>query len=299
MIKEQMLVTNPDRISSRPIRDRGRLSMIAHALRERPLARHRIDPSSHLVELIEATTDFVFTANEEGHLLYCNPTTQRILGIGGEDISKVHLADLYPAQARTHILGEGIFSAILDGVWSDETALVTRAGREIPVSQVIVAPLATDGRCEFLSVIARDISEKRQAEMALRESERFYRRMVEAANIGIWIIDPHNRTRFVNPRMAKLLNCKADEIVGKPIASFMDAEGIALAEAQREAIRRGVEESQDYKLRRQDGAELWVRLSTSPLFDEQEEFLGTLALVTECTELKRRIELAEQWVGVR
>jgi len=118
-------------------------------------------------------------------------------------------------------------------------------------------------------------------------------------NLGIWIIDSENRTSFVNPKMAKLLRCSADEIVGKPIVSFMDAEGIALAEAQREAIRRGVEESQDYKLRRQDGAELWVRLSTSPLFDEQEQFTGTLAMVTECVGLKRRIESAEQWVGIR
>jgi PAS domain S-box-containing protein len=253
----------------------------------------------HFVEIVEATTDFVFTADEAGHLLYCNPTARRILGIAGEEISKVHLADLYPAPARTHILGEGIFSAILDGVWSGETALVTRAGREIPVSQVIVAPLASDERCEFLSVIARDISEKKQAEMALRESEQFYRHLVEAANLGIWIIDPENRTRFVNPKMAKLLRCSADEIVGKPIVSFMDAEGIALADAQREAIRRGVAESQDYKLRRQDGEELWVRLATSPLFDAQEQFTGTLALVTECAGLKRRIESAEQWVGIR
>ena len=245
--------------------------MIGDALKERPAARRPADVESHLMEIIEATTDFVFTADEAGHLLYCNPATQRILGIDGDEISEVHLADLYPAPAQTHILGEGIFSAILDGVWSGETTLVTRAGREIPVSQVIVAPLATDGRGEFLSVIARDISEKKQAEIALEERERSYRRMVEAANLGIWIIDSGNRTSFGNPKMAKLLRCSAEEIVGKPIVSFMDAEGIALAEAQREAIRRGVEESHDYKLRRRDGAELWVRLSTSPLFDEQEQ----------------------------
>jgi PAS domain S-box-containing protein len=299
MIKEQILGVDHKGISSQPTRDRGLLKMIGDALKERPAARRPADVQSHLTEIIEATTDFVFTADEAGHLLYCNPTAQRILGLGWEEVSKVHLADLYPAQARNHILGEGIFSAILDGVWSGETTLVTRAGREIPVSQVIVAPLATDGRCEFLSVIARDVSEKKQAEVALQESEHFYRRMVEAANLGIWIIDSDNRTSFVNPKMAKLLRCSAEEIVDKPITSFMDAEGIALAEAQREAIRRGVEESQDYKLRRQDGAELWVRLATSPLFDEQEQFIGTLALVTECAGLKRRIESAEQWVGIR
>jgi PAS domain S-box-containing protein len=286
MIKEQILA-GAKPIGSQPTRDRGLFKMLGDALKERAPVRLHANAPSHLAQVIETSPDFVITVDEAGHLLYCNPTTRRTLGLGRGDLSRIHLSELYPAWACTHILGEGIFSAILDGVWSGETALLTRGGREIPVSQVIIAPLAADGRCEFLSIIARDISESKEAEKARQEIATFYRRIVEAANIGIWIIDPENRTRFVNPRMAKLLNCPADEIVGKPIASFMDQEELALAQARREAMRRDDMESQDYKLRRSDGAELWVRLSTSSLFDEQEQFLGTLALVAESTGFKR------------
>ena len=299
MIKEQILVADHRKVGLQSSRDRGLFQTIGDALRERPLARHRADAGSHLAEVIEATPDFVFTADEEGHLLYCNRAARGALGISEENVLNIHLTDIYPEQARTRVLGEGVFTAILDGVWSGETSILTQTGREIPVSLVIVAPLASDGHSEFLSIVARDISATKKAQTTLLENERFYRRIVQAANMGIWIIDSSNRTSFVNPRMAKLLGCEPDEIVGKPIVSFMDEEGIARAEAQREAILRGVDESQDYKLLRKDGAELWVRLCTSPLFDEEEQFLGTLALVTECTGLKRRIEHVESWVGVR
>ncbi len=73
--------------------------------------------------------------------------------------------------------GEGILLAILDGEWSGEAALLTRAGREVPVSQVIIAPADADRRSEFLALIARDVKAMKQAEESLRESERFYRRL--------------------------------------------------------------------------------------------------------------------------
>ncbi len=282
MIDEQVLPVNSTRTSARPSRDRGRLRIIADALRERPLAHQRADSNSHLVELVEATTDFVFTVDKQGNLLYCNRALGQILGVDEEEeVSGINLVDIYSERTRSRVLGEGIFIAILDGVWSGEAALVADDGREIPVSQVMVAPFAAEGQCEYLSIIARDMSGMKQAERVLRESEHFYRQIVQAAEVGIWIIDPENYIRFVNSKMKKLLGCRTDEIIGKPIVAFMDAEGVALAEAQREAMSQGIEAPRDYKLCRKDGAELWVKLATSPLFDERDQFLGTLALVTE------------------
>ena len=299
MIKEQILIADHKKFSIQPLKDRGLLQTLGDALRERPLARHRTEAGSHLAQVVEATPDFVFTAGEDGHLLYCNRAARGALGIGEESVQNIHLTDIYPEQARTRILGEGVFTAILDGVWSGESTILTQTGREIPVSLVIVAPLATGGHSEFLSIVARDISATKETQMRLDESERFYRRMVQTANVGIWVIDPKNEIRFVNSKMAKFLGYEPNEIVDKPIVSFMDEEGIALADAQRKAILKGVDESKDYKLLRKDGSELWVRLSTSPLFDEEEQFMGTLAFVTESTDLKRRIEHTENWVGVR
>jgi PAS domain S-box-containing protein len=225
----------------------------------------------------------------QGHIFYLNPAGRRMLRIGAdEDVADLCLADIHPLWASLLVLGDGIETAVLDGVWRGETALLTRDGREIPVSQVIVAHSRPDGECAFLLTIVRDISEIKQAENALSESEQFYRRIVETANIGIWIISPANSVTFANPRMAQLLGYRVEEMVGQPLAMFMDADREMHAPcASDEAPQRGAKAMRD--LRRRDGAVLWVNLSTSPLFDREERYTGVLGMVTDVTE-RRPVE---------
>jgi PAS domain S-box-containing protein len=117
----------------------------------------------------------------------------------------------------------------------------------------------------------------KQAEESLREREQFYRRIAEAARVGIWVIDTENQTTFVNPQMASMLGYGENEMLGMPAASFMRCNRIAFSQLD-------LDDSHELLLRRKDGAELWVRLSPSALYNEQDQNAGTLAVVTEITE---------------
>jgi diguanylate cyclase (GGDEF)-like protein len=92
-----------------------------------------------------------------------------MLGIGPEeDISKRTITDNHPPWAHELIRNEGIPRATQEGRWRGETALVDTLGREIPVSQVIIAHKTEDGHVEFIASVARDISEGKRLEEALR-----------------------------------------------------------------------------------------------------------------------------------
>src|SRR5581483_1234006 len=69
-------------------------------------------------------------------------------------------------------------------IWSGETALRDRSGAEIPVSQVIVAHRTPGGTVEFLSTIARDISDRIRTEERLRDSEERLRQSQKMEAIG-------------------------------------------------------------------------------------------------------------------
>ncbi len=164
---------------------------------------------------------------------------------------------------------------------------MTRDGKEIPVSQAIVAHSGPGGDCSFLLTIVRDISEIKQVEIALSESEQFYRRIVETANIGIWIISPSNHVMFANPKMARLLGYRVEEMIGQPLALYLDADReIHAPFASDEVAHRsgGAKATRDYALRRSDGSTVWVNLSTSPLFDSEERYSGVLGMVTDFEE---------------
>lgn len=250
-----------------------------------------VQPPIELLSLGEITPDLVAALDIQGHIFYLNPAGRRMLGIGGaEDVADLRLADIHPLWASLLVLGDGVETAVLDGVWRGETALLTRDGREIPVSQVIVAHARPDGECAFLLTIVRDISEIKQAEVALSESEQFYRRIVEAANVGIWMISPTNSVTFANPKMAQLLGYHVEEMVGQPLAMFMDTDrGIQTPCACDEAPQHGVKTMRDFRLRRRGGAAIWANLSTSPLFDREERYTGVLGMVTDITE-RRSVE---------
>ena len=65
----------------------------------------------------------------------------------------------------------GLPEAVRSGSWRGETAILDSKGREIPVSQVILAHKSTDGAVEYFSTTIRDISESKATELALRISE--------------------------------------------------------------------------------------------------------------------------------
>ncbi len=249
-------------------------------------------PPVEMLYLAEITPDLVATFDVAGKIHYLNPAGRRMLGIGSEEgTDDLDIASVHPVWASVLILGEGIETALLDGSWRGETALLSREGREIPVSQVILAHPAPDHECAFLSTIARDITEIKRAEAALRHNERFYREIVETANVGMWVIDPEDRTAFVNSRMARLLGYRVEEMIGQPLATFLNASPANAEErSERAATEPRLEASQPaktrrtFRLRRKNGSEFWASLSTSPLYDSEERYTGVLGVVTGTIE---------------
>lgn len=142
---------------------------IMHDITERKQAEQE---QARLVAILEATTDFVGTADPAGRLLYINRIGRQLLGLGAdEDISNRVITQIHPHWTNEIILKEGFPRALHNGVWTGETALKAADGTEIPLSQVILAHKSTSGELEYFSTIARDISERKRAEAAVRQSE--------------------------------------------------------------------------------------------------------------------------------
>ncbi|MBW4678807.1 MAG: EAL domain-containing protein [Microcoleus vaginatus WJT46-NPBG5] len=153
---------------------------IVTTYREITFGKQSEETVTRLAAIIEATSDFVGTANSQGIVFYINRAGRQLVGIGQqEDTSKINVATYHPQGAGQIILEEGIPAAIRDGVWTGESALQSRDGRIIPVSQLIIAHKKPDGSVDFLSTIARDISEHKRIEAALAKRERYLWALVE------------------------------------------------------------------------------------------------------------------------
>lgn len=158
-----------------PLKDEGdriyRIVITTFEITDRKAAEQA---RSRLVAILEATSDIVGMSDMQGNSLYLNAAGRRLLEVSlEEDLTGIPIQDFHPQQMQQKLLEQAIPIAIEQGLWQGESALLTRSGKSIPVSQVIIAHQVKDGTPEYFSTIIRDITEQKQAEATLqRRSQR-------------------------------------------------------------------------------------------------------------------------------
>jgi PAS domain S-box-containing protein len=135
--------------------------------------------------------------------------------------------------------------------------------------------------------VVHDITDRKIADAALRESEERYRRIVENTSEGIWVYNGEGITTFMNARMAEMLGYAIEETIGQPVFAFMEESARAAAEARIARSRSGVSDRSDFHFRRKDGSDLWVSVQANPLFDADGRFEAALALLADVSSERR------------
>jgi PAS domain S-box-containing protein len=124
----------------------------------------------------------------------------------------------------------------------------------------------------------------------LQESEEKYRRIVDTANEGIWVLGSDGSTVFVNARMAEMLGYSEEEIKTQPVTDFLSKEEVPNHLKRMENHYQGLPEQYEGCLRRKDGKTVWALISATPLFDGEHHFQGSFAMVSDITERREAEE---------
>jgi PAS domain S-box-containing protein len=138
----------------------------------------------------------------------------------------------------------------------------------------------------YLSVTAAQLRFRER----LQASEEKYRRIVETAHEGIWAMDGKYRTTFVNGHMAAMLGYTAEQMLGRPVDSFMFESDLADHAAKMAVRCKGDSTVYERRFRRKDGTELWAIVSATALSDAGGRFAGSFAMFTNITRRKQSEE---------
>ena len=119
---------------------------------------HTDEAQTRLVEVLEATSDFVGIADMSGQAVYINKAGRALIGLDpDEDLASVSMRTIYTRAARLQMMRAAIPAALRQRTWQGESTIRTRKGRVSAVSQVIVAHESASGGWYF-STIMRDIT---------------------------------------------------------------------------------------------------------------------------------------------
>jgi PAS domain S-box-containing protein len=171
--------------------------------------------------------------------------------------------------------------------------------RQRDVHSHCVPDRAPDGEIRGMVSFVQDVTEQKQAERALRDSEERFRRMVEIAVEGIWIVDTTAKTTFVNSRMADMLGYTREEMLGRQCFEFFDPEERAGArlefEQQRGELHRILTaEPHEHHFRHKDGSSVWLDITGTPMTDDSGTFMGVLKMCADVTERKKNEQRLRQ-----
>ncbi|WP_052807779.1 sensor domain-containing diguanylate cyclase [Methyloterricola oryzae] len=121
---------------------------------------------------------------------------------------------------------------------------------------------------------------------SLRKSRELHHRIVTLAHEGILAVDTRFRVTYSNPRLAELLGCPLESLIGRPVMELVETQQRALVKVKLENRRRGISESYEVNLLKADGGRVPVLLSAAPLLGEGGSFMGSFAMIVDISARK-------------
>lgn len=169
-----------------------------------------------LAAIVEVTPDFVAIAGVDGQLVYMNQAGRRMLGISADaDVSAYSPAALCPNWVYERTQKEWLPIAQREGAVSGDGALRTLSGDEIPVSFVMLIHRTASGEPEFISIVARDMTERKRSEVALKRREAEFRALAENIPALVARFDRQLRHLYINRQVAAATGQRAADYIGK------------------------------------------------------------------------------------
>jgi PAS domain S-box-containing protein len=236
----------------------------------------------------------IFQTDIEGKTIYVNETWLEYTGMTFEEtLGDGWISAIHPVDRETMIKDwndkseKGLESAT-------EYRLIDKKGNVKWVMGKAVPIFNKSGKILGHIGTVSDITERKQAIELLEQSENKYRQIVETAQEGIWLIDENNYISFFNQKMCEILGYSAEEMKGKKLFDFMDADGKKNALPQIEKRKQKINGNYDVKYITKSGKPIWTNISTNTLFGEDGKYKGALAMVTDITHRKSDEELLHQ-----
>jgi PAS domain S-box-containing protein len=220
-------------------------------------------------------------------VLFANRAARELIGIGpGDSLPHIEMDEFF--ETTTEQLAE-IRAAIIDGGrWAGELSVRGR-DRRLPASVVVNGHRDANGRYEYFSAIARDISDQRVNEAARRRSETALRAVVQSSPLALIALDARGTVHVWKRAAAALFGWPASEVVGGP-PPFLDspAELEALTTL---AFSGETTQSHEAQYPRRDGRLLDVNVSLAPLRNATGRVVSAVVVVADVSD-QRRAEAA-------
>ncbi|MBM2817061.1 MAG: Signal transduction histidine kinase [Ignavibacteria bacterium] len=286
-------------VTAIPFQYSGKLSMLTvfTDITERKKAEEELrKKSEELDSYFNNAIDLFCIANSDGYFLKLNKEWENTLGYKLEELEGKRFLDLiHPDDLESTLIRMSHLSEN-----RDVRNFINRYKSKDGSYRIFEWRSKPSGKLIYSA--ARDITERKLAEKALKESEEKFRNLVENMQEGVIQVDNHDVIKFVNPRFCELLGYDESELLGK-----VGYETI-IFEEDRETIKEknlnrlsGMYEHYELTMKKKSDSAIYFLMSASPVINQEGIVTGSMSVCTDITDRKqaeaeiqkKNIELAE------
>ena len=255
--------------------------------------------SSRADLLIQSVTDYaIYMLDPEGIVSSWNAGAERLKGYRLEEIVGQHFSRFYtPEDVERGLPAQVLGTALEQGRFEAEGWRVRKDGSRFWANVVVVPIRDATVRHIGFAKITRDLSERREAEEALRRSEERFRLLVQGVtDYAIYMLDPEGRVSSWNAGAERFKGYRADEIIGEHFSRFYPAEDRAAGMPERAlatAAREGRFEAEGWRVRK-DGTPFWASVVIDPIRDDAGQLLGFTKITRDLTERRESQQALEE-----
>jgi PAS domain S-box-containing protein len=239
--------------------------------------------------IVENMSDVVFIVDQTGKLLFITPSATRLIGYEQSEMIGHNIQEFIYKEDFTAAL-KNIGHAVSEkGIISNEIRLLHKNGSVLWM-QTFTRPLFEEGDAVAVQGSFWDITERKQAEEALKASERKFRDLITNMQEVLYTLDRNGRITFVSPSVLSMTQYRDSDIIGHHVEEFIFSDDLPrlLQELQNFLSGKGKSEN-EYRMVTKSGEIRWMRTLSSLLF-EGEEIIGVQGILSDITERKKSEE---------
>ncbi|MEM9503352.1 MAG: PAS domain S-box protein, partial [Cyanobacteria bacterium P01_E01_bin.43] len=232
--------------------------------------------------LVDHAPDAILLADAQGHLLEGNTQAENLLGYTPEELRQLHFTQLHPPEER-----ETLQSRF--GEPTVETLIACKDGSTKPV-EISSSRFTVNGKT-FVQGIFRDITERKQAELALQAKTTEHELVFQGSAAGLWTWDIQTGEAHISSRYQQILGFAADETIitsFENFAEFLHPDECSVVEACiRQHLAHEGTYDMDYRLRHKAGHYVWVHASGQAIWDDDGTPLFMAGSIQDISDRKR------------
>jgi PAS domain S-box-containing protein len=250
--------------------------------------------TAYLEQLFEGAPEAVVLLDNDSRIVRVNREFSRVFGFDPATVTGRVIDELI---APPEMVGEArsITRRVREGTTVSLDTVRLRSDRSPIHVSLLGTPIVLEGEQVGVYGIYRDITDRKAAEAALRESEAQFRGVVEGLGEGLLLTDLEGRVLYVNERFAEITGFRREELHGR--LAYQVLLQPDQWEASRERTRSraaGSSSVYEVELTRKDGSRVWVENHASALRDAAGTVVGTIGAAADVTERRRAVAALRQ-----